>query len=100
MTEILALLQIINQSVLDTTTRRRLAIIILAMLAMAGRVTMRGISRWTEDGGSYRTIQRFFNTKIDWSQLMVTFTTIWVADINTFAALGSVEARLSVMYTP
>ncbi len=40
MTETLALLQIINQSVLDTTTRRRLAIIILAMLAMAGRITM------------------------------------------------------------
>ncbi len=80
MTEILALLQIINHSVLDATARKRMAIIILAMLAMAGRITMRGISRWTEEGGSYRTIQRLFNTKIEWSQLMVTFVAIWFAD--------------------
>lgn len=44
MTEILALLQVINQSALGTTTRKRLAIVVLAMLAMAGRTTMRGIS--------------------------------------------------------
>jgi putative transposase len=36
------------------------------MLAMTGRVTMLGISRWTEKGGSYRTIQRFYNTPIVW----------------------------------
>ncbi|VAW31207.1 hypothetical protein MNBD_CHLOROFLEXI01-4604 [hydrothermal vent metagenome] len=58
MTEILAFLQIINQSALDTTTRKRMALVILAMLAMAGRITMRGISRWTEEGGSYRTVQK------------------------------------------
>lgn len=91
MTEILALLQIINQSVLDTTTRRRLAIITLAMLAMAGRITMLGISRWTEEGGSYRTIQRFFNTEIDWSQLMVTFVAIWFADIEDIFLLAGDE---------
>ncbi len=91
MTETLALLQTINQSVLDTTTRRRLAIIILAMLAMAGRITMLGISRWTEEGGSYRTIQRFFNTEIDWSQLMVTFTAIWFADIEDIFLLAGDE---------
>jgi putative transposase len=27
---------------------------------------MLGISRWTGEGGSYRTVQRFFNTPIDW----------------------------------
>ena len=36
---------------------------------MSGRVTMQGISRWTEDGGSYRTIQRFFGKVHDWSKL-------------------------------
>jgi hypothetical protein len=36
------------------------------MLAMTGRVTMLGLSRWTEKGGSYRTIQRFYNTNIVW----------------------------------
>jgi putative transposase len=35
-----------------------------AVLAMTGRVTMLGISRWTEEGGSYRTVQRFFNTGV------------------------------------
>lgn len=91
MTEILALLQIINQSALDTTTRKRLALVILAMLAMVGRITMRGISRWTEDGGSYRTIQRLFNTEIDWSQLMVTFVAIWFADAEDVFLLAGDE---------
>ena len=36
---------------------------------MTGRVTMLGISRWTEQGGSYRTVQRFFNTAVAWSQV-------------------------------
>ena len=95
MTEILALLQIINQSVLDTTTRKRLAIVILAMLAMAGRITMRGISRWTEEGGSYRTIQRLFNTEIDWSQLMVTFVAIWFADAEDIFLLAGDETVIT-----
>ncbi len=33
---------------------------------MRGRITMLGISRWSEKGGSYKTIERFFNTTIDW----------------------------------
>ena len=51
---------------LDATTLRRLVVIVFAILAMTGRVTMLGISRWTEKGGSYRTVQRFFDSKIDW----------------------------------
>ena len=43
--------------------------IIEATLAMSGRVTMLGISRWTEKGGSYQSIQRFFNGTPDWSKL-------------------------------
>jgi hypothetical protein len=39
------------------------------MLAMTGRVTMLGISRWAAKGGSYRTIQRFFTTRIAWCQV-------------------------------
>jgi IS4 transposase len=38
-----------------------------AMITMTGRVTMLGISRWTGKGGSYRTVQRFFQTVIPWS---------------------------------
>jgi len=72
MTDILALLQPIQNSV-SKTTQRQLSRIIVAMLAMTGRVTMLGISRWTEKGGSYRTIQRFFYTVIPWAQVFWTF---------------------------
>jgi hypothetical protein len=30
---------------------------------------MRGLSRWCGKGGSYRTIQRFFNTSLNWCHL-------------------------------
>jgi hypothetical protein len=91
MEEIIALLQVINQTILDKTTGKRLAIVILAMLAMAGRITMLGISRWTEEGGSYRTVQRLFNTEINWPQLMVTFVAIWFADVEDVFLLGGDE---------
>jgi putative transposase len=54
---------------LDKKSLRRLGLIAQAMLAMTGRVTMLGISRWTEEGASYRTIQRFFNSKLLWCEL-------------------------------
>jgi hypothetical protein len=47
--------------------------IIAAMLAMTGRITMLGISRWTGRGGSYRTVQRFFNAGLPWAQLFWQF---------------------------
>ena len=72
MTNILALLQPIQNSV-SKTTLRQLSRIIVAMIAMTGRVTMLGLSRWTEKGGSYRTVQRFFYTIIPWSQVFWTF---------------------------
>lgn len=53
----------------NKTTWRQFVLIVEAMLAMTGRVTMLGISRWTEAGGSYRSIQRFFRSTIRWSQL-------------------------------
>jgi hypothetical protein len=43
------------------------------MLSMTGRVTMLGLSRWTEKGGSYRTMQRFYNTVIAWGQISWVF---------------------------
>jgi len=39
------------------------------MLSMTGRVTMRGLARWSGQGGSYRTIQRFFHTHMRWDRL-------------------------------
>ncbi len=56
-----------------TVQIRQLAIISQAVLAMTGRVTMLSISRWTEKGGSYRTIQRFFTGKLPWAEMLVKF---------------------------
>ena len=55
------------------TTIRQFNRITVAMLAMTGRVTMLGISRWTGDGGSYRTIQRFFTAVVPWATLFWLF---------------------------
>jgi putative transposase len=54
---------------LNTTTLRQMTRVITAILTMSGRVTMLGISRWTDKGGSYRTIQRFYNTVLPWAIL-------------------------------
>jgi putative transposase len=43
-----------------------MSVIVTALLSMSGCITMLGISRWTAKGGSYRTIQRFYNRVIPW----------------------------------
>lgn len=58
---------------LALTTMRHFSRIALAMLAMTGRVTMRGIARWTGAGGSYRSVQRFFATALPWAGLFWLF---------------------------
>ena len=55
------------------TTIRQFSTIALAILAMTGRVTMLGIARWTGQGASYRTVQRFFSTLIPWAALFWLF---------------------------
>jgi len=52
---------------------RQLAIIAQAILTLTGRISMLGISRWTEKGGSYRTIQRFFSTVLPWHEIFSKF---------------------------
>jgi putative transposase len=66
MTDILALLQPIAP-LISNTTLRQLSRVIIGMLVMTGRVTMLGISRWAGKGGSYRTIQRLYNTILPWT---------------------------------
>lgn len=65
MENIVALLQGV-QPYMSQTRLRQMSKVIKAVLSMTGRVTMLGISRWTERGGSYRTVQRFFNSVIPW----------------------------------
>jgi hypothetical protein len=68
MKEIIAILNTLSPH-LTPCILKQMILIVEAMLAMTGRVTMLGLSRWTEKGGSYRTVQRFFKEKIDWSLL-------------------------------
>ena len=72
MVDIVALLHCTRPHVTATTVRQ-LSRIIVAMVAMTGRVTMGGLARWAGKGGSYRTIQRFFATVIPWGILFWVF---------------------------
>jgi putative transposase len=55
------------------TSLRQLSRVATAMLAMSGRVTMLGISRWGTKGCSYRTVQRLFNTVLPWASILWLF---------------------------
>ena len=68
MNEVTTILNFLHP-LLDTSTYRQLLLISQTLLAMTGRITMLGISRWAEKGGSYRTIQRFFAKDILWDSL-------------------------------
>ncbi len=70
--DILALLQCL-QPYLSATTLRQMSLIAQALLTMTGRVTMTGIARWSGDGASYRTIQRFFATLLPWGHIFWLF---------------------------
>ncbi len=87
---ILALLQETYPTV-SRTNLRRLSRIIKALLAMTGWVTMLGISRWTGQGGSYRTMQRFFGEQIPWVQLYWQFFAAQLYELEREYLLGGDE---------
>jgi len=68
MPDIMVVLACVSQCV-ELTTLHQLGRVIEAMLSISGRVTMKGLSRWSGPGGSYRTIQRLFTTSVNWWQL-------------------------------
>jgi putative transposase len=72
MPEILALLQNIAP-VVSATILRQMSQVIYGMLISNGRMTMLEVSRWTEAGGSYRTIQRLYHTPMLWLQIQWIF---------------------------
>ena len=74
MTEILALLQNIAP-VVSATILQQMSQVIYGMLISNGRLTMLEISRWTEPGGSYRTIQRWYHTSLCWIEIQWVFFT-------------------------
>ena len=70
--DIITPLHVLRQG-LDATALKRLGVLVQTMLTMTGRITMLGLSRWAEKGGSYRTIQRFYNTVIPWGTILWLF---------------------------
>jgi hypothetical protein len=92
---ILALLQPLN-SQLTGTTLCQTSTIIQAILAMTGRVTMLNISRWAGDGGSYRTVQRFFHSDIAWGKVFWAFFSryaMWAKEEYVLAGDGVVVSK-------
>jgi len=87
MPEIVALLQVIAP-LLSKTTLRQMSHVIYGLLVTTRRITMLEISRWTETGGSYRTLQRWYHTGVPWLQIMWLFFTqrLWHADHDYIAA--------------
>jgi len=77
MTEILALLQSIAP-LISKTTLRQMSHVIFGMQVTIGRVTMLGLSRWTDKGGNYRTIQRFYHTVLPGAEMLWTLFVKWI----------------------
>ena len=90
MPDIIIVLQCLGQC-LDKTTLQQLQVIVPAMLAMTGRVTMLGLSRWTDEGGSYRTIQRFYNGTIAWAKVNWIFIRHHLLDPTDTILIGGDE---------
>jgi len=88
MTQIVALLQSIA-AVIPATTLRQLSQVVYGMLISNGRITMLELSRWTEKGGSYRTIQRLYHTPLLWLQIQwVLFTSQFHGTDREYIAAG------------
>ena len=93
MLEIVSLFTVFSPH-LSVATLRQLSEIVFAVLAMTGGVTMRNISRWTSKGGSYRTIQRFYNTVIPWGTLCWVFFSRYFYDPDDVYLLAGDETVL------
>ncbi len=87
MPEIVALLQSIA-AVVSPTVLNQMSQVIYGLLISSGRITMLEISRWSEGGGSYRTVQRWYHSRLIWLQIMwILFTSqLWQAGHEYIAA--------------
>ena len=94
MSDILSVLSVLYPH-LSTTTVRQFSRVVLGLLAMTGRVTMLNLSRWTSEGGSYRTLQRFFNTVIPWGTVYWIFFSTYLLDRESPYILAGDETVVS-----
>ena len=94
MSDILSLFSVLYPH-LSTTPLRQLGRVVFGLLSMTGRVSMLNISRWTTEGGSYRTVQRFFNTVLPWSKLCWVFFRAHLFDPESVYILAGDESIVS-----
>ena len=80
---------------LSTTTVRQFSRVVFGLLAMTGQVTMLNMSRWMSEGGSYRTVQRFFNTVIPWGTVYWVFFRTYLLDRESAYILAGDETIVS-----
>lgn len=94
MYDILSLFSVLHPH-LSMTQLRQFSCVVFGMLAMTGRVSMLNLSRWTSKGGSYRTIQRFFNTVLPWSRISWIFFRTYLLDTESPYILAGDETVVS-----
>jgi putative transposase len=94
MTDIVALLNCLAPH-LSSTELSQLRQVVLALLCITGRVTMLGLSRWTEEGGSYRTVPRLYQTPLEWAHLLWIVVKVHLLDANGEYLLAGDEVVVS-----
>ena len=94
MSDILSVLSVLYPH-LSMTTVRQFSRVVFGLLAITGRVSMLNLSRWTSEGGSYRTIQRFFNTVIPWGTVYWVFFRTYLLDPKSTYILAGDETVVS-----
>ena len=91
MSEVVSLFSVLSPH-LSAATLRQFCQIVFVVLAMTGGVTMRNISRWASKGGSYCTIQRFYNTLIPSGTLCWVFFRTHLFDLESVYLLAGDES--------
>ena len=94
MSDILSVFSILHPH-LSMTSLRQFSRVVFGLLAITGRVSMLNLSRWTSKGGSYRTIQRFFNTVIPWGTVYWVFFSTYLLDPESTYILAGDETVVS-----
>jgi len=94
MNDIVALLHCLSPY-LSNTTLRQMKHIVSAALCIPDRVTMLSMARWTERGGSYRTIQRWYHTPLDWATILWTIVQVYLLKADGEYLLAGDEVVIS-----
>jgi len=94
MNDIVALLHCLIPYV-SNTTMRQMKHIVFAVLCIPDRVTMLSITRWTERGGSYRTVQRWYHTPLDWAAILWAIVQVYLLQPDGEYLLAGDEVVIS-----